>query len=62
MKPDIEKQDEAKVRIIKAAVKLFAEKGFDGTRVSEIAKAAGVNQALIYYYFKGKEDLLNYLM
>src|SRR5690606_37376995 len=37
---------------------IFAEKGFDGTKVQEIADAAGVNKAMLYYYFKSKDDLL----
>lgn len=39
------------------AAKLFAEKGFDGARVDDIAKKAKVNKALIYYYFKNKEEI-----
>jgi len=53
---------EAKERIINASVKLFSQKGFDATRVNEIAEAANVNKALIYYYFKNKEDILDYLV
>ncbi len=49
---------EAKQKILNAAEKIFAEKGYDGARVNEIAKAAGVNKALIYYYFNSKEDIL----
>jgi TetR/AcrR family transcriptional regulator len=52
---------EAKHRILEAAANIFAEKGFDGARVDEIAKAAQVNKALIYYYFKNKNDLLEVL-
>jgi len=52
---------EAKHRILEAAANMFAEKGFDGARVDEIAKAAQVNKALIYYYFKNKDDLLKVL-
>lgn len=55
-------KDEAKERIVKASIALFSEKGFDGTRVSEIAQEAAVNKALIYYYFKNKEDILDYLL
>jgi AcrR family transcriptional regulator len=51
-----------KERIIKASVKLFSEKGFDATRVSEIADTANVNKVLIYYYFKSKEDILDYMV
>ena len=54
-------KDEARDRIVKAAITLFSEKGFDGTRVNEISEAAEVNKALIYYYFKNKEAILDYL-
>ena len=43
--------------IIKAAVILFAEKGFEGTSVRDIVAKAGVNQAAINYHFKGKSGL-----
>ena len=52
----------ARERILDAAEAVFAEKGFDGARVHEIARAAGVNKALIYYYFEGKAQLLDALM
>jgi len=52
---------ETKLKILKAAEKLFAEKGFDGSRVDDIAENAGVNKALIYYYFKSKRDVLDEL-
>jgi len=45
-------------RILRAAVKVFARKGFYSTRVSEIAKAAGVADGTIYLYFKNKDDVL----
>jgi AcrR family transcriptional regulator len=54
--------NESKERILNASIKLFSEKGFDATRVNEIAEAAKVNKALIYYYFKSKEDILDYLI
>ncbi|WP_281884218.1 TetR/AcrR family transcriptional regulator [Paenibacillus sp. YYML68] len=44
-------------KILQTAVHEFAEKGFDGARIDYIAKAAGVNKALIYYHFKSKEEL-----
>ena len=43
--------------IIKAAVRLFAEKGFGGASVREIVASAHVNQAAINYHFKGKDGL-----
>jgi TetR/AcrR family fatty acid metabolism transcriptional regulator len=45
-------------RILRAAVKVFAKNGFYATRVSEVAKAAGVADGTIYLYFKSKDDLL----
>jgi AcrR family transcriptional regulator len=44
--------------IINAAEKLFAVNGFDGTSVRDIASAAGVNVAMISYYFGSKEKLM----
>lgn len=43
--------------ILQAAKKEFAEKGYSGARMGSIAKRAGVNQALIHYYFSSKENL-----
>jgi TetR/AcrR family fatty acid metabolism transcriptional regulator len=45
-------------RILRGAIKVFARKGFYATRVSEIAKAAGVADGTIYLYFKNKDDVL----
>ena len=50
-------QELAKVRILSASKKEFAERGFSGARMSSIAKRASVNKALIHYYFKDKETL-----
>ncbi|TKG96912.1 TetR/AcrR family transcriptional regulator [Puteibacter caeruleilacunae] len=47
-----------KERILKTAVKLFAENGFDGTSVRAITSTADVNLAMISYYFKSKEGVL----
>lgn len=49
-------------RILRAAQRVFAEQGFDRARVEEIARQAGVNKALIYYYFKSKEGMLEKLV
>jgi AcrR family transcriptional regulator len=45
-------------RLLAAARRLFAERGFDGTSVTEIAREAGVTHALINAYFNGKAGLL----
>jgi TetR/AcrR family transcriptional regulator len=52
-----DRADQTKARILEAAIRQFSEKGLAGARTEQIAEAAGVNKALLYYYFKGKEDL-----
>jgi TetR/AcrR family transcriptional regulator len=52
------KKGGAREKIIRVATSLFAEKGFDAATVDEIAVKAKVNKALIYYYFRSKNDLL----
>jgi AcrR family transcriptional regulator len=49
------------VQIMEAAEELFAEKGFDGTSVRDVANKAGVNLAMISYYFGSKEKLMESL-
>ncbi len=44
-------------RIMKAAERLFAERGYDGTSVRAIVARARVNQAAINYHFEGKDGL-----
>jgi AcrR family transcriptional regulator len=48
---------EARDRLLRAAEQLFAEKGYAATAVHEITDAAGVNRALLYYYFEDKHSL-----
>ncbi|KQC06327.1 MAG: hypothetical protein APR62_01185 [Smithella sp. SDB] len=47
-----------KDRIMDAALRIFAEKGFQNATITEISKEAGVSDATIYEYFGTKEDLL----
>ncbi|MCX6835415.1 MAG: TetR/AcrR family transcriptional regulator [candidate division Zixibacteria bacterium] len=44
-------------KIVAAALREFAAHGKEGARVDRIAENAGVNKAMIYYYFKSKEEL-----
>ena len=48
---------EARAKIAAAAEELFAERGFDGAAIRDIARKAGVNGAMIHYYFGNKEGL-----
>jgi AcrR family transcriptional regulator len=50
-----------KEHILERAEALFSEKGFDATSVRDIAKAAGINIAMISYYFGSKEKLMEEL-
>jgi AcrR family transcriptional regulator len=43
--------------ILQAARKVFTQKGMDGSRMQEIADEAGINKALLHYYFRSKEKL-----
>ncbi len=43
--------------ILKAARDVFIAKGLDGARMQEIANQAGINKALLHYYFRSKENL-----
>lgn len=47
----------SKVRLLKVASAEFAERGFAGARIGEIARKAQINKQLIYHYFGGKQQL-----
>ena len=49
---------DTKTEILDAAERLFAEKGFDGTAIREITRAANVNVAAIHYHYGSKEEVL----
>ena len=50
---DIQTED----KIFEAATEIFQEKGYDGTRMHDIAQKAGTNKALLHYYFRSKDAL-----
>ncbi len=49
--------EERRQQIIEQAAKVFARRGFEGTRTRDIAEECGVNEALLYRHFPSKEDL-----
>jgi len=53
--------EEKRRKILDSATSVFARKGYNGTRVGDIAKEAGIAYGLIYHYFENKEDILNRL-
>lgn len=54
--------NDKQIQILQVAESLFAEKGFDGTSIREIAKKAQINIAMVSYYFGSKEKLLESLI
>ncbi|MCX6256469.1 MAG: TetR/AcrR family transcriptional regulator [Bacteroidia bacterium] len=48
---------ETELKILSAARKIFIRKGLDGARMQEIANEAGINKALVHYYFRNKQKL-----
>lgn len=52
---------DTRTRILEVAEHLFGQHGFNGTSVDRIAREAGVNKALIYYYFDDKASLITAL-
>ncbi len=51
------KTPNARERLLETAIGIFAQKGYAGTSVREIAERAGVSKPVLYYYFKSKEGL-----
>jgi AcrR family transcriptional regulator len=59
------RREQAQLRrqqLIDAALQQFAEKGFDGASIRDIAQAAGVTEALVYHYFRNKEHLFEEML
>src|SRR5258707_3670874 len=49
-------------RIVATAEQIFAEQGLAGARMDDIARVAKVNKALLYYYFRSKEELFRFVI
>ena len=49
--------DHSREAILVAARKLFAEQGFDGTSLRQVAREASVDPAMVHHFFKGKDEL-----
>ena len=56
------KSEQAKLKLLAAALHFFSERGLEGATVREIAKAAGQNVAAIAYYFGSKDNLYGAVM
>jgi AcrR family transcriptional regulator len=55
-RPDV--SAERKLQIVGAAMKVFTQKGFDAARMEDIAQEAGLSIGGVYWYFKGKDDVI----
>jgi len=51
------KKENTEDKIVEAAKKVFIQKGMDGARMQQIADEAGINKALLHYYFRTKNKL-----
>lgn len=49
--------DKRKEQILEASLEEFSQKGFSGTKISDIVKRAEISQGLLYHYYKSKEEL-----
>ncbi len=55
----IENEKQTDKKIFESATEVFVEKGMDGARMQDIASHAGINKALLHYYYRTKEQLFN---
>lgn len=58
---DMQQVNEAETKLLRSALTLFSEKGYEGTSIREIIEGAGVTRPVLYYYFENKEDLFRRL-
>lgn len=54
---DKQEISDTEVRILQAATEVFRARGRDGARMQDIADAAGINKAMLHYYFRSKDQL-----
>ncbi len=57
-----EQKEARKVQIIQATLDLFVERGYYGTKTSQISRRAGISEGLLFHYFPTKEILLEELV
>jgi AcrR family transcriptional regulator len=59
-RPDV--SEERKEQILEAAIEVFARSGFHGARMDDIAKQAGLSKGALYWYFDGKDAIIQGIM
>ena len=55
---DLKKSELTRIRVVDAAARVFAQRGYGHTRLSDVAKVAGMHAGGIYYYFASREELV----
>jgi len=54
--------EERRQQIVRVAMRLFSQRGFSGTTTKEIAREAGVSEAMVFKHFATKEELFNAIL
>src|SRR6267142_88620 len=54
--------EERRLQIVRVAMQLFSQRGFRGTTTKEIARAAGVSEAMVFRHFATKEELYSAIL
>ncbi|KAB7738866.1 TetR family transcriptional regulator [Parvibaculum sedimenti] len=57
-RPQAANYDERRKEIVDRAARLFADRGFAGASIADLAKACGTSKALLYHYYQSKDDIL----
>jgi AcrR family transcriptional regulator len=57
-----EQADRRRAELVDVALRLFAERGFRGTTIADIATATGTAHGLVYHYFRSKDELLEAIL
>jgi AcrR family transcriptional regulator len=60
--PSLDPESNKKEQIVREAIRLFCEKGYEATSVRMIVEAVGVSKPVLYYYFKNKEELFRHII
>jgi AcrR family transcriptional regulator len=56
--PRRQRHEEGRARLLEAALRVLSRKGFEGTSVEDVCRAAGYSKGGFYFYFRGKDDVL----
>ncbi len=57
--PKIVDKQEKRSRILETAIRVFAQKGVNNTKIADIAQAAGIGKGTVYEYYHSKEEIIN---